>query len=425
MNASEMATKLTYALTATKKGAIAPRLRDYMHSLCIWARVCSSLSSLQHSLKLRKVQRGLSRPSRQESRSETSLLSGLDMRMLMVWSVTAIFLTGCIPSRENSATYMVALNPDGSRVAIGKNQKGSGWELLEGNLQQSLRLVSIPSGVNATGAFNYAPDGNDLFYATTSSEARVPADKPSQASGDGRIGTTETLWRQRLGDDETSPPIKLFEHAGFSNLLPLLDGSIVFMGAVRLLKSHPPTMFVGHRGWTNYGWMLRKPDGSMEAISPREYAFFSSASLIRDEAVFFIQESRRGGQSLNPREYEVDSTALKPGVNLSAVTRLGTMQDSRGGPRLLCDWAGRTCARVMTYNKDGYFAHQLEIIQDGRVCKVSDLPDRLEQFSIARNGSAIALITRPNPYREVGYQLAHVTIDESGCAGEKKFFALP
>ena len=32
MNASAMATKLTYALTATKKGAIAPRLRDYMHS---------------------------------------------------------------------------------------------------------------------------------------------------------------------------------------------------------------------------------------------------------------------------------------------------------------------------------------------------------------------------------------------------------
>ena len=425
MIASGIVTKLMCACTAMKKGVIAARLRACMRSLCIWARVTALLRRVQQSPKLRELQSELSRLSRQMDRSETYLRRGVDVRMLMAWCVTATCLTGCIPPRENSVQYMVALSPDGTRVAIGKRHKGPDWDLFEGNLQQPLRLLSMPSGVDATGIFNYAPDGSDLYYATTPSEVSGAADKPAQASNDGRIDTIETLWRQQLGDGNGSPPTKLFEHAGFSNLLPLWDGSIVFMGPVRFVKSSEPMLFVGHRGWTNYSWTMRKPDGSIEVINPREYAFFSSASLVRDEAVFFIQEARVGGQSLDPRAYEVDSTVLKPGADLSAVASLGAMQDRRGGPRLLCDWAGKTCARVMAYDKDGYYAHQLEIIQDSKVCKVSDLPDRLEQFSIARNGNAIALITRPNPYREVGYQLAHVTIDGSGCAGEKQFFALP
>lgn len=348
----------------------------------------------------------------------------------LIWCAVAVFLLeDAYAARGNTLSYAVALSPDGSRIAVGKKQLRPRWELFEGVLQQPLRRITMPSGFHSTGVFVYSPDGNDLLFAAIADSAAeiVRASNRSSTKDVERITMTESLWRQRLSNDDASPPTKIFEYAGFSNVLPLLDGSIVFMGAVQRLKSHSPSPLFGggHRVWANYSWMLRKPDGSITVINPRRYAFYSNASLIRDEAVFFVQERYVDRQPMNPREYQLDVTLLKPGVDLRDLTRLASMQDSRGGPKLQCNWSGEICARVMTYEKDGYYAHHLEIIRNGDVCKVNGLPDRLEKSAISRNGNAIALITRPNPYHDAGYQLALITIGADGCAASKKFFALP
>lgn len=340
-------------------------------------------------------------------------------------SLTGILLVGNLHAAQNPRIiYMPGLSPDGGRVAIAKWQEGTGWELFEGIVQQSFHKLRMPAGHQAGSSILYSPDGKSLLFITVPerSAAKLPIEKSEQANAE-----STTLWKQYISDDGQSTPQKILESPlSITSVLPLTDGSLVFMGKVEEIKSHSWSPITGsNRVWSTYKWMLRKPDGTVDVINPRSYAFFSIASLIRDEAVFVVQERFVDRQSLRPQQYYLDVTSLKPGVDLSALERLGNMQDRRGGPRLQCDWAGKTCARLMVFDKDGYYAHQLELIRDGKVCKVDGLPDRVEQMAISRSGNAVALITQPTPRKSGGYKLVHVTIKADGCAGDKKFFELP
>ena len=145
--------------------------------------------------------------------------------------------------------------------------------------------------------------------------------------------------------------------------------------------------------------MLRRSNGTVTSIAPKEYTFFSAPSLIRDEALLVVQERRVAGKSLDPNEYYGDVTPLRATVAPIKAARLAELRDSRGGPRLQCDWAGTTCIRVLPYEKNRYFAHRAEIVQNGTACELADLPDRVEQAAISRVGNSIAFIARPNPYK--------------------------
>ncbi|MBT9508244.1 hypothetical protein [Rhodoferax sp.] len=342
-----------------------------------------------------------------------------------VVSLAGILLMGNLLAAQNSnILYMVTLSPDANRVAIAKRQESTGWELFEGALQQSFRKLHLPLGQLADSSIAYSPDGKSLLFTTVSerSTMALQAGKTEQAN----VQST-TLWQQYIaGDGESAAQEILARALPMSNILPLMNGSLVFMSKVEEVKSHSWSPITGgNRVWSTYKWMLRKPDGTVNAINSRVYAFFSRASLIRDEAVFVMQERYVDRQPSNPRQYFLDVTELRSGADLSMLERLGNMQDRRGGPRLQCDWTGKTCARLMAFDKDGYYAHQLELTRDGKVCKVEGLPDRLEQMDISRSGNAVALITRPTPRKNIGYKLAYVPINADGCAGDKFFFELP
>ena len=326
-----------------------------------------------------------------------------------------------------NVSYMLALSPDGSRVAVGQTMQRPQWRLFEGHFDRPLHSLQMPAGLYATGTFSYSADGSELLFVATKSSrsaAELATRSPTEVEAE-LSRPIDSLWRQRLAEGQALPKM-VFEHQGISNAFSLVDGSIVFMGATkRLGLPSPDPLFGGPRRiFATYSWMVRSPDGRLAAINSKPYAFFSQASLIRDEAVFLIQEKRENGRPMRPREYVVDVTRLRTGADLSSLAGLGNTP-SKYEPYVQCDWAGKTCARSTAYTKDGYLAHRLELIKDGRSCVVAGLPDRLEKFAISRNGSAIALITRPNPYRDDGYKLAHVTIDPGGCSGSRKFAALP
>ncbi|MBU0589129.1 MAG: hypothetical protein KJ852_16285 [Gammaproteobacteria bacterium] len=352
-------------------------------------------------------------------------------RRRVIWTVLlAIAVAGALlfwifnGPRKPGVIYMLKLSPDASRVAIAKKQEKKEWELFEGNFEKGFRTLRMPAGYRADSSIVYSPDGKYLIFSTTA-EVRVlnsSVEKPES----GNTGPT-ILWRQQNSDEGGSTPQKILERSfPITNILPMLDGSLLFMGKVDEIENHQPALVPGsHRTWSRYKWMLSKPDGSISVLNPRGYAFFSTASLIRDEAVFLVQERRVDGSPMDPYEYYLDITTLKPGADLTELERLGNMQDRRGGPRMECDWAGKTCARLMTYTKNGYFAHQLEIIRDGKVCQADGLPDRLEKMSIARAGNAVVLVTRPTPREGSGYKLARVAINADGCAGAKQFFDFP
>jgi len=335
--------------------------------------------------------------------------------MLKLLSVIALVVAGSREARGSDVDYMIALSPDGSRVAIEKTEKRPRWDLFEGSLKQPLRKVPLPAGTHGTGIFHYSPDGKELLFATEPSSPIV-ASAPS-------IGR-ETLWRRQVGIGEGAPPVKIFEHAGIANVLPLLDGSVVFMGAVGQVSKPNFPLQSRRDTWTNYSWMLRKADGSVAVVNPRQYAFFSNASLIRDEAVFFVEQRFVNGRAVVPSEFQINVTALKPGADLSDLSTIGNIKHD-AEPGLQCNWSGKTCIRTTTFTKNKYYAHQLEIFRDGKSCKVSGLPDRVERMAISRDGKAVALITRPNPYQSVGYRLAQLEIGGNGCANNVTFNELP
>ena len=346
------------------------------------------------------------------------------------WIRIAIFFAGILPlgclhaAQGSDLRYMVTLSPDASRVAIAKWQGSTKRELFEGALQQSYRKLRMPAGHRADSSILYSPDGKNLLFTTATERpvAKMQVDKSEPANTE-----PTTLWQQLIDGNGESTPQKIFERdLPITDILPMMDGSLVFMGKVAEVKSHSWSPITGsNRVWSEYKWMLRKPNGTVNVINPRAYAFFSTASLIRDEAVFVVQKRYLNGRLMNPREYYLDVTVLKPGADLSTPERLGNMQDRRGGPLLQCDWDGKTCARRMTFDKDGYYAHRLELIRDGIVCSVRGLPDRLEKMSISRSGNAVALITRQNPNKDSNYKLVVVAIKPDGCAGDKKFMELP
>lgn len=352
--------------------------------------------------------------------------NGQILKRTLLLSVTALVVGSSPDARASNVAYMVALSPDGSRVAVGKTEKRPRWDLHEGSLKQPLRKVPLPTGTHGTGIFQYSPDGRDLLFATAPSRpgpATSGSDKGT-AFAAAQSPATETLWRRQVASGDTTSPTKIFEHDGFTNVLPLLDGSIAFMGSVRQVKKPYSPLQPGNNTWSTYSWMVRKADGSVTVVNPRRYAFFSHASLIRDEAVFFVEQRYVNGQPVRPHEFQINVTALKPGADLSDLAPLGTIR-SDAQPQLQCDWFGKTCIRTTVYIKNKYYAHQLEIIREGKPCKVAGLPDRLERITISRDGKAVALVTRPNPYENVDYKLAHLTIGDKGCASDIAFIELP
>ncbi len=344
----------------------------------------------------------------------------------LLW-LSALLAASGATARENIVNYLVEISPDGSRLAVAKSQRRPRWELFEGVADQPLRKIALPESTHGTGTFVYSPDGNELLFGTEPSNP--PASEsvnPAAAAGAGDR-KVESLWRRTVGSGDAIRSAKVFEYAGITNVQQLLDGSIVFMGRVSQVPNPALPLNAGSGVWSKYSrysWMLRKPDGGLTVVSSREYAFFSKASLIRDEAVFFVEPAYVNGRPLTPRQFRVNVTALKPGADLSDLAALAAIPVI-SAPRLQCDWSGRTCIRATAYTKNKYYAHQLEVIREGKSCKVINLPDRLERTVISRSGNAIAAIARPSPYSDLGYQLVRMTIGQDGCAGDPVFSMLP
>ena len=327
-------------------------------------------------------------------------------------------------ARAQGAIYMPAISPDGQRLAIAKWRVDTGWQLFEGPVQQDFRKMRLPPGQRASGSILYSADGDRVLFTTIPERSR--GNREVEHSDQDYAGPT-TLWQRKIDDVADSMPQKIFERdLPFGNVLSLKDGSIVFMGRFEKIRSQSASPLMGsERVWFTYKWMMHKSEGTTSVINSRDYAFFSIASLIRDEAVVLVQTTYVNGRRSSPTRYHLDSTELRQGTDVSPLKRLVDMQDGRGGPRLQCDWGGVTCARLIAFDKDGYFAHQLELIRDGKYCKVARLPDRIEQMAISRAGNAMALITQPKPRISSGGNLVYLTITLDGCAGERSVFNLP
>ena len=331
--------------------------------------------------------------------------------------------------------YMVQLNQNGTRIALARWQQHAGWELFEGTTEKGFSKINLPEGHLADGTIFYSPNDKNLLFTTIKNlplPLRLRQD--SKIKIETEIDEIGTLWQQPVIYKGALLAQQVISRTGsISNVLPLQDGSFVFMGKIRKLKSTSRSpIFESNRVWSEYKWMLSKPDGTItiSIINQRAYAFFDMASLIRDEAVFVVQERPSDEKSTRQKMYFLDITWLAPKSDLSALESLTAgVKPMVYAPRLQCDWAGKTCAQLITFNKfngsDSYFAHQLEIIRSGNICKIDGLPDRLEKMSISRNGNSVALITQPTPRKSGGHKLVYIEIDTNGCAASKKFFELP
>lgn len=342
------------------------------------------------------------------------------VRNTVLAAITAAALA--FPAR--ALDYLVTVSPDGSRVAVGKRGAQPQWDLYEGLVRSPLRPVPIPSGAVFSGEFTYSPDGKELLFGTTPSAAGSIRSGASRHSSEaaGERGKLETLWKLGVGEAAGSQPVRLFDHAGISNSQPLLDGSIVFMGLVRRVTKPSSPLSPPGAYWNNYSWMHWRPYGSITVLSPRQYAFFSDASLIRDEAVFFVDGRARDGRLADPKAFDLNVTPLRPGADLAELAFLAAAP-GKSVPRIQCAWSGATCLRVTAYTKNRYFAHRLEVFRQGKSCVVDGLPDRLERVALSRDGSTVALVTRPNPYVDTGFRLALVR--PAACGSGVVFENLP
>lgn len=358
-------------------------------------------------------------------------MSSLMQSTRRAWTcLLGVLLLSCFSvARAGERRYLVTINPDAARVAIAKSQDGLVLQLFEGGIGSPLRSLQVPQDHHFGGAFAYSPGGEFLYFELVRRESMPGAEAArSRQGGSAPPSELVALWRQRVGDDGGATTQKLFKRrGGLSNLLPLMDGSVVFMGQVgERSRRHWTGLYdASGPGWREYAWMRYQPDGTVRAIGSRVFAFFGTASLIRDEAVILVQERRINGRAMYPREYYVDVTPLRPGSDLSDLERRGSTKGGNDAPRWQCDWAGSTCARLTSYNKNDYLAHQLQISRDDKTCDVVGLPDRVEFMSVARDGRAVALIVRPSPREDLGYRLAIVEVGRDGCATAVNFHKLP
>lgn len=331
----------------------------------------------------------------------------------------------CLGAAE-ARPFLVTLSPDGMRVAIAKSHGDRGWQLFEGPVSEALKLLPEPKGCHFTGQVTYAPAADALILGTECLARMAELGDAGAAGGSGaQAPSSFALWRQPIIPGSNAPTQKLLERSlPMGNLLPLMDGSIVFMGKIgEAPRQHWPA-FMGIRGWSEYQWMRYLPDGTVHTIKDTVYAFFGAASLIRDEAVILLQERRVNGRAIRPREYYVDVTPLRPGADVFDLERRGSTKGGVDEPRWQCDWAGSTCARLTSYSKKEYLAHQLQISRDDKTCDVPGLPDRIEFMSLARDGNAVAMIVRSTP-QLYDYRLAVVRLGADACPSGIQHFKLP
>lgn len=320
--------------------------------------------------------------------------------------------------------YLVTLNPDATRVAVGKSFDGLVWQWSEGKIGESLQPMQAPRGHRFSSGFAYSPRADSVYFVTTEPiESGGSVATHANRNLDSRPVEVSTLWQYRYGDHGGATPLHEFPRGhSISNVLPLMDGSIVFMGRVGETRLDlPNSAFVNRRGWSQYQWMQYQPDGTILTLSQNKYAFFGAASLIRDEAAILVQARYVNGR---PQHF-IDVTPFKVGVNLTDLERKISLPDTPGGPRLQCDWHGKTCARLSAFSKKEYLAHQLTIFRHDKTCEVAGLPDRIEYMSVARSGTAVALIVRPKPSDDSSYQLAVLDLAGDGCSGRLSLHKLP
>lgn len=327
-------------------------------------------------------------------------------------------------AQSGGRRYLVALNPDGIRVAIGKSFDGLAWQWSEGKIDELLQPMQAPRNHKFGSGFAYSPKGDSVYFVTTESNAPVNSAKThANQNLDSRYGEVSTLWQYRLNERSTATPLRTFARGqSISNVLALMSGAIVFLGRVGEIESDSLSSFTqSRRGLSQYQWMQLQPDGTIHTLSQKKYAFFGVASLIRDEAAVLVQARYISGR---PQHF-IDATPLRAGVDLTDLGRKIELPSSPGGPRLQCDWEGTTCARLIAVDKKEYLAHQLTVFRHDKACDVTSLPDRIEYIAMARNGTAMALIVRSKPSDDSSYQLAIINFLSDGCPGRLSLHKLP
>lgn len=357
-----------------------------------------------------------------EIKTHKRRLVGYLLRLVLsIWVLLFVFQAKAV----SVPNYMVAVSPDANRVSIAKWTQENGWEIFESAYQrESFRKIRMPEGHLAGGEIAYSASGKELYFST--------AHKPNStalasAAAPHRVELASYLWRRKLArDGEEEFLEKIIDRIPMSNVLPLTDGSVVFMGKVSEIKSSSNiASAMGRTQWGQYTWMIRQADGTIRTLSSQKYAFFGSASLVRDEAILLVQRRVVDWRLVTPNEYFIDVTSLKPGVDIDKFSYLGNLKASHREQHLVCDWFGKTCAKTTSVVSYRYNSHQLELFRDGKSCKVTGLPDRIERMMIARNGEAVALITREDVSDSTPFKLVMVAIKSDGCAGNSSFKDLP
>ena len=353
------------------------------------------------------------------------ILSAVGIAVLSVPAYMAYLLSSYNTRGVSTTyTYLPSLSPNGGRVAVAKHVTGQGWQFFESTDMATWHPVPVAPGQQPRSTIGYSPDGKQLIFVTN--PVRPDGLRKTEEQTE-VVDASSTVWRLPLGAERNALPEKVFSHDGaLTNVLPLKNGGYAFMAKVSetLNTSWSPNPRAS-RSWSNYRWHLRTPEGDVKLLSNENYAFFSSASLIRDVATIMMIPTAPDQEQLKGRNHLV-ITSIVPHHADVKLEALVDKNNKTGGPHLACDWLGETCARAVAYtNAQGYYSHALDIVRNEKSCPVTGLPNRLEKIEISRDGTHIALITRPTPFQETGYQLAVVSINADGCAGLIRFFELP
>lgn len=291
--------------------------------------------------------------------------------------------------------YEIAISEDGRRVAVLKQPGGGPIQVFEAALGSPWAPVAAPQGLQLSPmGVSYAPGKPAILFAT------VPRTGPAG----------QALWRQPVPAGE---PSVVLEYPGYmANLLPLRSGAIAFFGEVASWEgSWSPNPRTAKRRHA-YQWMLWEPGGTVRSLTQGWAPLTGPATLVRDEFVVFVQEHRDRAVATAPPSYSLVSLRLGQG-DTPPLDQALIEAPSHGDPRLDCDWSGRTCVRLTTYDKR-YYAHKAELLRGGQSCALPGLPDRIERHRVAGDGSALLLLARADPY-DAPLVLVHLVLDPSGC----------